>query len=294
MTQELPTGGLRIGLLSDPHLGPDTWHAGRLCKVGSQCEALVRSFVRAMNEHFRPHVVLLLGDLLEDTSRPADLRAYRRVFELLAELQAPLLPVAGNHDLIRLSPSDLLTTWREHLPHLQAAPTLTEGHLYYDAPLAGAHLVVLHTHEQTGSHIWFDAPQLRWLQARLQTLQGPVIVAAHHTLADQDTTGNGWFAGGRAKLALVRERASVRAALESSGTVVAVLNGHLHWNNVTWHGSVPYVTLQSLVENVAGEGDACGAWGQALLTPTLLRWEVAGGDPLQIDLPLPWPAPEIC
>ncbi len=294
MTTTIPAGGLRIGVLSDPHLGPDTWHAGQLRKVGSQCEPLVRAFVQAMNERFRPHVVLLLGDLLEDRGPDEDLWAYRRVFELLSELHAPLWPVAGNHDLIRLKPASLLSTWRERLAHLRGCPTLGRGHLYYDAAWSGVHLVVLHTHEQTGSHIWFDAAQLEWLRDRLASLTGPVLVAAHHTLADQDTTGNHWFAGARARLALVRERSAVRTVLEGSGNVVAVLNGHLHWHNVTWHTGIPHVTLQSLVENVAGGGDACGAWGEAVLSEGLLRWQVSGGDPLQVDLPLPWPITDIC
>ena len=61
--------------------------------------------------------------------------------------------------------------------------------------------------------------------------------------------GNRWFAK-TPNICLVVERAAVRAVLEESGQVAAVLSGHAHWNHLDLVAGIPYVTLQSLIENV--------------------------------------------
>ena len=58
--------------------------------------------------------------------------------------------------------------------------------------------------------------------------------------------------------------ASVRAnAEQQSGKVAAELSGHAHWNHLDLVAGIPYVTLQSLIENVhedAGSGKLGVAW----------------------------------
>ena len=41
-----------------------------------------------------------------------------------------------------------------------------------------------------------------------------------------------------------------------SGRVVAVFNGHLHWNHLDLIDGLPFITLQSLIENL--DDDAPG------------------------------------
>ena len=280
--------GVRVGIISDIHLGPDTWHEGELRKVGREAGALTRSFVRAMNERFRPHFVLVLGDLIEDHSPAEDWKRYCRVFETLAELHAPLYPVAGNHDLVHLSPEQVLSLWSDRAApgrHTDAGQTST---LYYAARQEGLDLVVLHSRELEDHRVWMDEEQIAWLGRTLDAVEGPVLLLLHHSLADQDTTGNPWF-DGRSELALVRQRSRVRALLAASGKVLAVLNGHLHWNDLSLHDGIPFITLQSLIENAdrSEPGRACRGWAEALLLPGLLRWRVQGHDPLSLELALP-------
>jgi hypothetical protein len=115
--------------------------------------------------------------------------------------------------------------------------------------------VILHTHEVKDRDVSLDEPQLAWLEAELARLETPAFVAMHHPVADQHLVGNRWFEG-NAHIALVRERKRVRRMIEATnarggpGRVLAVFNGHVHWNHLDVHGGIPYVSLQSLIENL--------------------------------------------
>ena len=91
--------------------------------------------------------------------------------------------------------------------------------------------------------------QLAWLAAELGAHPGPTVVFMHHSAAEQDLRGNRWF-DGRPHVALVRERRALRKLLFDHQNVLAVFNGHLHWNHLDVINGLPFVTLQSLIENL--------------------------------------------
>src|SRR5580692_2580623 len=100
-------GELTIGIVTDLHFGPEArWH-GKLRKLTPQAPELTREFVRAMNDEVRPDLVVNLGDDIEDESREADLVRYGECQSLLRTARAPLVNVAGNHDLIHMNREDL-------------------------------------------------------------------------------------------------------------------------------------------------------------------------------------------
>ncbi len=86
----------------------------------------------------------------------------------------------------------------------------------------------------------------------------------HHSAADQDLRGNRWFEG-RAHVCLVRERRKIRALLEAHGDVRAVFNGHLHWNHLDLIAGIPYVTVQSLIENLDDDAPGRAAAAHAVV-----------------------------
>lgn len=260
---------LVIGLVTDLHFGPEASFGGKLRKLTARAPELLRAFVERMNRDIRPDVVVNLGDDLEDESRQADLARYGEVMAILRELEAPVLHVAGNHDTIHLAPVDILAMWGR--PPGSA--------LYYATEIGGYRLIVLHTVEVKDVSVTIDDAQIAWLEQELASSTEPVIVLMHHSAADQHLIGNRWFEG-LPHICLVRQRAHLRSILEASGKVLAVFNGHLHWNHLDVIGQIPYVTLQSLIENVEEDapGRPAAAHGVVRITPRRLLVEVEGAE----------------
>ncbi len=234
---------LTLALITDLHFGPEASFGGKLRKLTAQAAPLARAFVARMNESVKPDLVVNLGDDIEDESPEADRLRYGECQSILRGAAAELVNVAGNHDTIQLAEAELGAIWGR------------EGELYYALDRGDFHLVVLHTRERKDHDVSIGEAQLAWLTADLAANPGPTIVAMHHSAADQDLTGNRWFEGSP-HLCLVRERRAIRALFEAHGDVRAVFNGHLHWNHLDVINGIPYVTLQSLIENL--DDDAPG------------------------------------
>ncbi|MEL6177549.1 MAG: metallophosphoesterase [Myxococcota bacterium] len=282
---------LTIGIITDIHLGPLAYFKGALRKMGTASESLTERFVETMNHDVQPDVILHLGDVIQEVGQPElDLERYDRITDRLSELKAPIWPVVGNHDLISLTAEQLLPRWRTKTAFGTLPPEALGGDraLFYHTRMGGWDLIALHSHEERDSHIWIDRPQLDWLERTLDTVAGPVLLILHHGLADQDLSQSVWFRN-HPHLGLIRGREAIRSMLEASGKVRAVLNGHFHRNDCTIHGGIPYITVQSLIENMTGtstEGIACAAWGCMTLEPERLQLEVVGHDPATWDVAL--------
>lgn len=264
---------LTLGIVTDLHFGPEAHHEGKLRKLSHLAGPLAREFVRQMNESVRPDLVVNLGDDIEDESRESDLARYGECQRILSSARAPVVNVAGNHDLIHLNRDDMNRFWGR------------AGPLYYSFDLAGWHFIVLHTIEIQEVEIRVPVPQLDWLRADLETGTGPAIVLMHHSASEQTLDDSRWWPG-RAHLALVKERAELRHLFESSKRVRAVFNGHLHWNHFDVIAGVAYVTLQSLIENV--DDDAPGRPAAAHTTVRLaerrITVRVRGNDPARYQI----------
>lgn len=260
---------LVVGLVTDLHFGPEARFGGKLRKLTAQAPALLEAFVERMNREVRPDVVVNLGDDLEDESPEADRRRYADVMAILGRLDAPVLHVAGNHDTVHLSGADLAAFWGRP----QGSP------LYGACDVGGYHLVILHTHEEKDVSVTIDDEQLAWLERDLAAVSSPVLVFMHHAAADQHLGGNRWFEKAP-HICLVRERARLRAILASSNKVLAVFNGHLHWNHLDVIDSIPYVTLQSLIENLDDDapGRPAAAHAVVRISPRRFLVEVEGAE----------------
>jgi hypothetical protein len=101
----------------------------------------------------------------------------------------------------------------------------------------------------------------------------------HHSASEQEVEDSRWWPG-RAHLALVKERAELRRAFEESGLVKAVFNGHLHWNHLDVIAGIPYVTVQSLIENLDDDapGRAAAAHAVIRLSERRMTVNVRGND----------------
>lgn len=266
---------LTLALVTDLHFGPEARFGGKLRKLTAHAGDLARAFVDRMNREVKPDLMINLGDDIEDEGPEADRARYAECQAILRGADAPLCNVAGNHDTIHLGAADLLSIWGKETVR-GAGPA---GELYSSFDRGDFHFVVLHTRERKDHDVSVGEAQLAWLAADLEAHPGPTVVLMHHSAADQDLSGNRWFEG-LPHLCLVRERRKVRALLDAHGEVRAVFNGHLHWNHLDVIGGLPYVTLQSLIENLDEDapGRPAAAHAVVRLSPKRVVVEVHGAE----------------
>ena len=268
---------LVVAAISDLHFGPEARHQGKLRKLTARSAELTRAFVARMNDEVRPDLVVNLGDDIEDEGVDADRARYQECLSILRQAHAPLVNVAGNHDTIHLKTRDLLEIWRADGRPGSPIPVGDGPELYYAFDRGGFHFTVLHTHEKPDVEITIGRRQLDWLAADLAATSLPTVLLMHHSAADQELAGNRWFEG-EPHLCLVKERAELRRIVRESGRVILVLNGHLHWNHLDVIDGIPYVTLQSLIENLDDDapGRAAAAHAVIRLTPDRVLVEIEG------------------
>jgi 3',5'-cyclic AMP phosphodiesterase CpdA len=271
----MAAGDLTFGIVTDLHFGPEARWQGKLRKLTHHAGALTEAFVREMNERVRPDFIANLGDDIEDESRDADLERYGECQAILRRASAELVNVAGNHDTIHMNRDDLNRFWQR------------TGPLYYSFDRAGWHLVVLHTLEKVDVEIHVPAPQIEWLRADLRATELATIVLMHHSASEQYLEDSRWFVG-RSHVALVKERAELRRIFEESGKVRAVFNGHVHRNHLDVIAGIPYVTVQSLIENLEDDAPGLPAAAHAVVRATARRIvvRVEGNDPARYQFEL--------
>lgn len=263
---------MRFALITDVHFGPRAWHEGKLRKLSDLAPPLLEEFVQKMNEVEAPELVVNLGDVVEDESATADSRAYQAFLDIFGRLKAPVLHVAGNHESVNLDDDTLRALWGH------------EGPLYYSHDLGGVHFTVLRSMHWRGHEVRLPTEQLAWLAQDLKAARAPCVVLLHHPIGPMSIEGNRWFAK-TPEICFVAERAEARGIVERSGKVVAVLNGHVHWNHLAVAGGVPYVTFQSLTENVDEDAPGRPARTYAIvdIEPERVAIRVEGEQPARYE-----------
>jgi len=267
---------MRFALVSDVHFGPNAYHEGKLRKLTHRAPELLGAVVEQLNREERPELLINLGDAIEDKSRDADLEEYERFVAVLRGAQARLLHVAGNHDQVNLSDQDLRTLWQH------------DGELHYSRDFGGVHFAVLRTVEQKDVAIHVPEEQVAWLRADLAACKAPAIVLMHHPASDMRLEGSRWFEKAP-HICRIAGRKALRQVIEESGKVVAVFNGHVHWNHLDVIAGIPYVTLQSMIENLDEDapGRAAGAFAVCDIDERRLLVRVRGEETMRYQLELP-------
>jgi len=265
-----------FGVVTDIHFGSEASYGGQLRKLTRRAPALLDAFADRMRDEVKPDLVFNLGDCIEDASPAEDLALYRDCMAHLERWEGRVEHVAGNHDRVHLEPADLRQAWG----------IAAEGPLYRSFELGELHVVVLYTHERKDRDITIDVEQLAWLDADLaRHADRDVLVVMHHSAAEQDVGANRWFST-CPHLCLVDNRLALRERLVEHGRVRLVLNGHLHWNHLAIIEGIPYVTLQSLIENVDDDapGRAAAAHAVVRISPERVLVEVAGVEPCRYQI----------
>jgi alkaline phosphatase len=228
---------VRIGLVTDLHYADKPPAGSRYYR-----ETLVK--LAEATQRFaaeKPHFVVELGDLIDAADAVELEQEYlRKINAAFAAIALDRHYVLGNHCV------DMLTK-EEFLGGVERTQS------YYSFDREGVHFVVLDAcfrgdgdaYGRKNSH-WLDANipavELEWLKSDLAATSKKTIVFVHQRL---DET----------KQHSVKNRAEVRAILEASGKVEAVLQGHSHRNDYQEIAGIHYCTLVAMVEGSGEENN---------------------------------------
>lgn len=191
---------IRFAIVTDPHIAiPAPGHTAENCpylhaepgrKLLPQSVELLTAATEMVNAI--PHIdfVLMPGDFTKDS----ECYNHQKLLEMLAEFQAPIYVVAGNHDLAH--PHDLYGIMdpnaevvdADEVPDLYAAYWGPGGKPYYSVePVPGIQLIALHSSRYEDHDGEIDPEQLAWLRSELEAARGGgkfTIVMLHHCIGD--------------------------------------------------------------------------------------------------------------
>ena len=242
---------LSICLVSDTHFGRDSLRKEFGDGThGTASTKLLREFAL---RNKRTDIIISLGDMIREESRSADAI---RLTEMRALLGQKAKLVIGNHDVKFLSDKEI-------------KKCLNISQLYYSFIAQKVQFIVLYSwaRKRDGKYgdVLIKQRQVNWLKSTLAKAKLPVIVLNHYPLDEQDLRGNPYseFFLSHPWRAAVTNRAQVRKVLEKSKNVLAVFNGHLHWQNKTVSRGIPYYTITSLSEMTRGKPR--GEWAEVAI-----------------------------
>lgn len=248
-TNEDKTGVLRIGMISDVHCGPS-----RNTHVGAKAIELLDRFVAEMNVHFKPDLVVDLGDRVLDVDRSQDTLNQKKVRSAFERLSCPVVHILGNHDSINLSREENEDIFQQSME-------------FRSFDLKGVHFVVLNTSdppiEGVGGKV--SRLQLEWFTSDLKANPGKSVILCHHALGYQDISSNVLFESIE-PLAYVENRDEIWNVLKNRSGIAAVLHGHLHWNSREVVHGVPCFCVNSPVETWNTGGRVSGSYAEVVVS----------------------------
>ncbi len=220
---------MKVGVFTDAHYAEGlTMQATRTCGKSYDKVTRILQFFRDVD------VVIQLGDLINVTGDAVqDEKNISRMQALLKELKVPCYSVLGNHDV-------------ETAPKKRFLPEHPEGYYTFEVGkfrfivLDGNYISTGESYEVTEwrwTDTWIPEGQLAWLERTLQETAGPAIVLCHQNLDDRGDDPH-----------LIGNASQVRALLEKSGKVAAVLQGHCHRGCFSRVNGIPYYTFRALCE----------------------------------------------
>jgi predicted phosphodiesterase len=228
---------VRIGMVTDLHYA-DKPPAGTrhyresLAKLKEAAERF---------EKDQPDLVVELGDLIDAAdSVEVEKKYLARINKEFTNLPGDKHYVLGNHCVTTLTKEEFLEGVGQKKPH-------------YSFDRGGFHFVVLDACFRSDGQPygrenfkWNDAnipaEQVEWLRADLQGTTSKTIVFAHQRLDVKNDHG-------------VKNAEQVRKALEDSGKVLAVFQGHSHKNDLKDINGIHYCTLVAMVEGSGAENN---------------------------------------
>lgn len=209
-----------IALLADLHLEP------------ARSETLFAALDETLEQILThdPAELVILGDLVQETTPEGDRRMLERVVDRLEDHPLPYRCLPGNHDVEHLDSQTFCNLVGNDLWEIDQ----TADRVYLDssAPRLG------------GSRGEVSPSQLTDLRESLATMQD-ALVFVHHPLHYQDLRDNYWFSEHPEEAFCGNKRAVREVLVPEADRIAAVLNGHLHeWSYVEDNG-LAHFTIDS-------------------------------------------------
>jgi len=233
-----------FGLVTDLHAADLEPNGGRHYResIGKLAECVSDMNARGVD------FLIELGDF-KDQGKTAEetLRNLQAVETGFRRFRGARYHVLGNHDMDRI-PKTLT------LAHIENTGIARERS-YYSYDVKGVHFIVLDAtfrpdgrSYDSGNFKWTEAfvpaSELAWLKSDLRKTRFPTVVFIHQLLdGDKDVY-------------CVKNAAEVRRALEQSGRVHAVFQGHFHEGKYSCVRGIHYYTLKAMVMGSGPRGNA--------------------------------------
>ena len=245
---------VRFGMVTDIHYADIDPDAKPLGVVGQRFyrESLrkLREAVEVFNTRGLDFAIEL-GDLKDNTrGREGTLAHLATIEDCFSRFKGPRYHVAGNHDFDCLTKEEFF----DRIPN--DGKVIPEG--YYTFTRGGVKFIVLNAcfdsslKHYSRNNPWNDANvppyELAWLEKELKSADGNVIVFCHQRLDDSAEPNH-----------LIKNAADVRAILEKSGKVKAVITGHQHMGSYNIQNGIPYYSLKALV---CGTGESANSFAE--------------------------------
>ena len=271
----------RIAQITDSHLVAE----GRLWKDRRDTAARLRAVVEKLNA-IAPDLVVFTGDLVDRGDGEDGAAQYANAVRILADLDAPLRLIPGNHDD--------RAAMRAAFPEQKV--WLDPEFLHFAENIGPIRLIGLDSVDPGQVSGRFCAARLDWLFAAMESGDGrPTLIAMHHPPCAMglDLMDRFAFVGGEALGDLLTGREEV----------LRILCGHVHCQvDAHWRGTLvsasPAVSVQLSPLLTGADGLSYSDWPPAIrlhdwrsgtgpgtgLTVKMLPVEVPGaGDPAPMD-----------
>lgn len=217
---------LRIGLVSDVHMRSEY-----RTELTTELSRVADAFDR-----FDPHLVVALGDIVEDETQRVDYEHVELVRDRLS-FGPPLRMLAGNHDVVNISPRTLGSLFGAGLDGVSRIGGETLVFLNSAAPRLGdARGEVSNSGLRTLSELSGDEP---------------LTVFVHHPIHYRNLEESAWWSTCPER-AFCGNKRNVNGLLDDL-SVRCVLNGHLHDTDHTRYRGVDHVTIGAFSKRTPNE-----------------------------------------
>jgi 3',5'-cyclic AMP phosphodiesterase CpdA len=237
-------GDLDFVFFTDTHIQPEL-------RADEGCRKCFRQIAE-----LHPAFAICGGDLVFDAAAVPRKRA-GQLFDLYQQaedlLGVPIYHTIGNHDVVGVFSRSGVSPTEPGYGKQMFEQRI--GHSYYSFNRNGYHFIVLDSIFLTGDREWearIDPGQLQWLAQDLAGIdrQTPIIAVSHVPLATSFNSYQAPDGKVRQKPTLVVTNAFEVLALLAPYRLIAVLQGHIHINEVVSYGEIQFIT----------SGAVCGNW----------------------------------